>query len=109
MYSKYELHIINICILILFKYSNIFIFYYQLKMFGTNLSSIRHRPSRTLQLDLKSSNNLIHFFSGEHTERAWLQVGNASTGYGSLSVNKTRNRDTMNHVYITMYNEKLYY
>lgn len=50
-----------------------------------HLSSIRHFPSRTLQLTLKSSNNLMHFLSCWQTERAWLQVGSASTGYGSFS------------------------
>lgn len=50
------------------------------------LSSILHLLSRTLQCVLKFSNSFMHFLSCWHTDSAWLQVGKASTGYGSFSV-----------------------
>lgn len=54
--------------------------YISLKQSHTNLSSIRHLLSRTLQWVLKSSKSFMHFLSCWHTLNAWLQVGKASTG-----------------------------
>lgn len=53
-----------------------------------HLSSILHLLSRTLQCVLKFSNNFMHFLSCWQTLSAWLQVGSASTGYGSFSEKK---------------------